>query len=63
MDFDEEFDEELDEELDEDLDEELDWQVLDDEECFNSFECKSNLCVINKCISEKIFNKFLESLE
>lgn len=46
-----------------DADDELKWQVLDNEPCNNNFECRSNLCIINKCISTEVFNKFLESLE
>lgn len=41
---------------------ELEIQLFDEDECFNSFECRSNLCVAGNCVSEEIFDKFLESL-
>jgi hypothetical protein len=44
------------------VDRELKWQILGEESCNNNFECKSNLCIINKCISNEVFNKFLESI-
>ncbi len=45
-----------------DVNMELNWQLLSNSNCINNFECKSNLCVASKCISEEVFNKFLESL-
>lgn len=44
------------------VDERLEWQLFDDKECFNNFECRSNLCIVNKCVSEEVFDKFLESI-
>lgn len=38
-------------------------QLLDDTiNCENNFECKSNLCIVGKCVSKEIFDKFLASL-
>ena len=45
-----------------DFDKKLDWQKLSDEECFNNFECKTNICAANKCISKEVFEKFLATL-
>ena len=34
-------------------------QTLDDEECENNFECQSNLCVDNNCVSGTLVQKIL----
>ncbi|MBU2639674.1 MAG: hypothetical protein KKG75_03120 [Nanoarchaeota archaeon] len=46
-----------------DVDEELDWQMTSGEKCLNNYECKSNICVAGQCISEEVFNKFLETIK
>ncbi len=35
-------------------------QVGGGEDCVNSFECKSNICIDNACVNQGIFKKFLE---
>ena len=34
-------------------------QSKSEEKCDNNFECKSNLCIDSKCISQGMFQKFL----
>ena len=34
----------------------LEIQLFDDDNCFNNFECRSNLCVAGNCVSEEVFN-------
>ncbi len=35
-------------------------QLGDDEQCENNFECGTNLCINGNCVSENLWNKFLE---
>lgn len=44
------------------VNERLETQVLSGDACENNFECNTNLCVTGNCISQEIFDKFLNSL-
>jgi len=45
------------------LDKEWSSQKLEDEFCENNFECDSNLCVTNKCISAGLLRRIMEWLK
>ena len=34
-------------------------QILDNKACFNNFECKSNLCLANKCVKQSLLNQII----
>lgn len=46
-----------------DTDSDIDIQLLSGETCFNNYQCRSNLCIAENCVSKETFDKFLESLE